>query len=313
MRHSLTLAVLLGAVMPLEGESVSSRLPTFEAGVEIVHVTVSVTVGRGHHVTDLDRGAFVLFEDGVPQDLALFARDEVPVSLVLMLDSSDSMRAKLGMAQVAARAFVRTLRPGDTAEVLQFSQNVRVVQDFTSDRAALESAISGIRTDGSTALYDALYVALQDLSRQREPGALRRLAVVVLSDGCDTVSHLTDDQVLEAARRSQAAVYAVGLPTSPSPNAAASTGPQIEYFLKTLARDTGGRTYFPAQPDDLEGVYGEIAQELRTRYSLAYVPRSERQDGRWHQVTVAIPTRGDLVVHHKPGYYAPAKSRVTAR
>lgn len=278
----------------------------FGAGVDIVHVSVSVTGKRGRAVTDLERTAFTVFEDGTPQTLSLFAREDVALSLVLLIDCSDSMRAKLPMAQAAARAFVHTLRPGDTAELVQFSRAVRVAQDFTGDRPTLETAIAGLATEGATALYDAIYVALKDLARRGEPGKLQRLAVVLLSDGQDTVSGLTEDQVLEAARRSDAAVYAVGLPLgAPGSSARDVDGPRVTYFLSTLARETGGRSYFPKEPEELQGVYTTIATELRTRYSLAYVPRAEVRDGRWHRLTVQVSSRQDLRIRHKPGYFAP--------
>lgn len=295
-----------GAVFGAEAQAP----PRFAVDVDIVQVSVSVTGKRGRAVAGLESAAFTLFEDGIPQPLSLFAREDVPLSLVLLIDSSDSMRAKLPMAQAAARAFVRTLRPGDTAELVQFSRAVRVVQPFTGDRPTLEAAIGGLKTEGPTALYDAIYVALKDLGGQRESGALRRLAVVLLSDGQDTVSGLTDDQVIEAARRSEAAVYSVGLPLGVAGSAAGEVdGPRVAYFLSTLAQETGGRSYFPKQPEELESVYTTIAEELRTRYSLAYVPRIEARDGRWHRVTVqvSVSSRQDLSIRHKPGYFAPRR------
>jgi len=164
------------------------RPPTFEAGIEIINLNVSVTDTRNRYVTDLDAKDFAVFEDGIRQELSLFTHENLPISLVLMIDTSASMDEKLPVAQAAAIKFTKTLRAQDLAQVVQFNDRTTVLQDFTSDHEALETAIHKTEASGPTALHNALYVSLKDLGKQKKVGELRRRAVVLLSDGEDTAS-----------------------------------------------------------------------------------------------------------------------------
>jgi Ca-activated chloride channel family protein len=302
-KSSVAVALVAAAGMVSAGE-LRGRLPSFGTGVEVVQLEVSVTNSRGRALPDLAGSDFTVYEDGVPQQLSLFSRDQVPVSLVLMIDGSDSMKPKLTLAKTAARRFLRCLQQGDAAEVVRFSHVARVAQDFTEDQARLAEAIEAIEADGRTSLYDALYVAFKDLAVQRTPGEWRRLAVVLLSDGHDTSSLLSDDHVIDAARRSGVTVYTIGLP--PASTTEVTDASRVEYFLKLLAQESGGRAYFPRELRELDGVYETIAVEMRTRYSLAYVSGNASHDGSWRRLAVHLPGRQDVVIRHRPGYYAGA-------
>jgi Ca-activated chloride channel family protein len=278
-------------------------LPTFGTGVEVVNLTVSVTDLAHRYVGDLDARELVLFEDGKPQEITLFARETVPLSLTILVDGSSSMRSRLGVTRAATLRLIRALGPQDEAQVAQFDRRLRVLQEPTSDRAALERAVEAIRADGMTALHDALYVALKELQASREE-EVRRRAVVVLSDGDDTGSLMSDDQVLDLARRTEVNVYPIGLQDStfrlPSP--------PPDYFLTALARETGGQAFFPATLTDLEGVFERIAEELRTLYAVGYVSGNPSRDGHWRHLAVHT-ARKNLLVRHRLGYYAPTGSR----
>jgi VWFA-related protein len=302
MRRYVALALLLG--VPASGHAESSRppLPTFASGVDVVHVDVSVTTPKGGCVGDLEKAAFAIYDNGVPQELSVFAREEVPISVVLLIDSSSSMGSRIAMAKGAAKSFLRALKPADTVQLMQFDSRTRVVRGFTNDRQSLEESIDSIEVDGETALYDALYIALKDLAGQRRPEEMRRSAVVLLADGRDSRSRLTEDQVLDEARRAEAAVYTVGLPLALDEHAEV---PRVKYFLNAVAQRTGGRSYFPKPVEDLREVYASIAEELRTRYSLAYVSQRQHRD-KFHRLTILVPSRGDLVIRHREGYYVGA-------
>ncbi len=301
MRRYVALVLLLG--VPASGHAESTRpLPTFASSVDVVHVDVSVTTPKGGCVGNLERAAFTVYDNGVPQELSVFAREEVPISVVLLIDSSSSMGSRIAMAKGAAKAFLRALKPADSVQLMQFDSTVRVIHGFTNDRQSLEASIDSIEVDGETALYDAVYIALKDLSRQKRPEEIRRSAVVLLSDGRDSRSRLTEDQVLDEARRGAAAVYTVGLPLAIDEQAEA---PRVKYFLNAVAQRTGGRSYFPKPVDDLREVYASIAEELRTRYSLAYVSQHQHRD-KFHRLTILVPSRADLVIRHREGYYVGA-------
>jgi Ca-activated chloride channel family protein len=196
------------------------------------------------------------------------------------------------------------------ARVVQFNHRHTVVQDFTPDHARLEAAVRSIRPEGATGLYNAVYLSLKELARQPGDDQVRKRAMVILSDGADTTSLLSDDQVLEAARRAEVNIYAVGLGIASSKDATAA--PEIgraRYFLTALAEETGGQPFFPRGLTELDGVYDRIAQELSTQYSIGYVSSNARLDGKWRRVVVQ--SRTGLLLRHRAGYYAgiPARTR----
>ena len=280
--------------------------PIFGAGIEVINLSLSVTDARGNFITDLGQQDFAVFEDGIRQELSLYTHENLPISLVLMIDTSASMEERLATAQAAAIRFTRTLRPQDLAQVVQFNDRTTTLQTFTSDPPALEAAIRRTQTAGPTALHNALYVALKDLTRDKRVAELRRRAVVLLSDGEDTASLVTDDQVRELARQSEINIYAISL-REQRPAERSQGFSQAEYLLNALARDTGGRAYFPTSIGELESVYDRIAEELRTLYSVGYVSSNARRDGRWRRIVVRVPDREGLTVRHKLGYYAAAR------
>jgi Ca-activated chloride channel family protein len=156
-----------------------------------------------------------------------------------------------------------------------------------------------------------VYLTLRDLVRRPEEGVVRRQAVVVLSDGADTTSLLSDDQVLDAARRAEVTVYAVGLGIATAgPSAFADNG-RARYFLTAITSETGGQPFFPRGLSELDGVYDRIARELSTQYSLGYVSSNARRDGKWRKVVVQSG-RGGLVLRHRAGYFAAAPVRARA-
>jgi VWFA-related protein len=226
------------------------------------------------------------------------------LSVALLVDCSASMEEKLPVAQAAGARFIKALRPEDLGQVVQFNDHPATLQDFTADQAKLESALRSTRASGLTALYTALYVALKQLRNQGNPEVLRRRAIVLLSDGEDTASLVDDDQVLELAREADVGVYAIGLRPDRQDRERPATA-QATHFLTTLTRDTGGQVYFPSSLSELDAVYGRVAEELRSEYTLGYVSRNDRRDGKWRRVVIRTPTHDDLQVRHKPGYNAP--------
>jgi Ca-activated chloride channel family protein len=159
-------------------------------------------------------------------------------------------------------------------------------------------------------LYNAVYLSLRDLARLRAADEVRKRAVVLLSDGADTTSLLSDDQVIDAARRAEVTVYAVGLGISGVGNLASDTG-RARHFLTALTGETGGQPYFPKALSELDGVYDRIARELSTQYSLGYISKNASRDGKWRKVVVHS-ARGGLVLRHRAGYFAGAAKRVRA-
>jgi Ca-activated chloride channel family protein len=299
-------AVLVGGWLPAQTPVQTPRPPVFEAGIEVINLTVSVTDARSRYVTDLAQREFAVFEDGVRQDLTLFTHENLPISLALMVDVSASMSEKLPVAQSAATRFVKTLRPQDAAEIVQFNDRATILQDFTADHLALETAIRRTEASGPTALHNALYVALKDLSKQKKAGELRRRAIILLSDGEDTASLVSDDQVLELAKKTEISIYAISLRSNRAQDRNRLAFSQATHLLTSLTRETGGQVHFPNSITELDSVYERIAEELRTQYNLGYVSSNKRRDGKWRRIVVRVPDRDNVMIRHKLGYYAPA-------
>jgi len=307
MKTKLLLPLALAAATaptPL-GAQARPQAPIFPTGIEIINLSLSVTDAQSNFVTSLDQKDFAVFEDGIRQELSLFTHENLPISLVLMIDTSASMEEKLGTAQAAAVRFTKTLRPQDVAQVVQFNDRATTLQPFTNDLAALEAAIKKTETSGPTALHNALYIALKDLMKDKKAAELRRRAIVLLSDGEDTASLVSDEQVLDLAKKSEINIYAISLRPARAQDRERQAFSQAEYLVNALTRETGGRVYFPSSIGELDSVYDRIAEELRTLYGIGYVSSNARRDGKWRRIVVRVPDREGITVRHKLGYYAP--------
>jgi Ca-activated chloride channel family protein len=280
--------------------------PSFRAGVDLVSLNVTVTDPAQKYVVDLNEDDFQVFEDGVKQDVTLFNRTNLPIALALLVDTSASMESRLPIAQEAAIGFARKLRPQDLAEIIDFDSRVIVLQNFTNKAAELEAAIRKTSAGGSTSMYNAIYIALKDLKKAvaTNPDDIRRQAIVVLSDGEDTSSLLPFEEVLDLAKRSETAIYAIGLRSAESSSSGSKGFREAEFVLRQLAQETGGRSFFPTQVADLNGIYGQIAEELSSQYTVGYTSKNPKRDGAWRRVVVRVNRTG-AIARTKQGYFAP--------
>ena len=261
------LVVLAGVVASFFVATLTAQRAAYRGGVDLVTLNVTVTAPRVGYLADLTQNDFVVFEDNAPQPVTHFAKGQVPLALALLMDTSASMEHSLNTAQEAAVGFVRELAENDVASIIDFDSRVQVVQDFTNDAGALEAAIRRTRAGGSTSLYNALYIALKQLTKLTSldnPEAPRRRAVILLSDGADTSSLVGFDDILNIAASSDTIVYAIGL-VMPNDDAAEKDrdGP---FVLRRLAQQTGGRAYFPRHAHELAAIYSDIRQELASQY-----------------------------------------------
>jgi len=283
--------------------------PGFRSGIDVIAMNVTVTHQPSHRLMlDLAERDFQIFEDGRPQQMTLFQRDNLPLALSLLIDTSVSMQPHMVAAQQAAIGFLRALRPTDVTSITAFDARITLRQDFTSDRAALEHAIPQTAAGRSTALYNAVYASLKALAQPVNFESLadeRRKAMIILSDGEDTSSLITFDQLLDCAARSDVVIYTIGLRGRPNP-LSVSKPEDPDYVLRHLAEQTGGRSFFATEARELTGVYSEIRTELANQYFLAYASNNPRRDGRFRHIAVRVD-RGGAVTRARQGYYAPAK------
>jgi Ca-activated chloride channel family protein len=285
----------------------SSVEPSFRsASSELVVLPVTVTDKQGRFVSDLPTDRFLVYDNGQPQAIALFSNEDTPVSIALVIDNSGSMSKKFGEMVAATAAFARSSNPHDELFALEFNDTV---QDALRDRpfllardvAELQAAMSALVPRGRTALYDGLIAGLDRLDHGTRP----RKVIVAISDGGDNASQVTLDAVLLRARRSNAAIYTIGLFERDDPDA----NPRV---LKALAAATGGERFLPRSPALLLQACERIAREIRSGYTIAYEPPA--RDGTYHRVRVQIAQPDDrkLTVKTRPGYFA-AGQRLTER
>ena len=280
--------------------------PAFRSAIDVVSMNVTVTDQAGRYLTDLTEKDFEVYEDGVKQDLTLFNRTNLPVALCLLMDTSSSMEDRMTTAQDAAIGFVRKLRPTDLGEVLGFDSRVVVMQKFTNSTQELEQAIRKTVAGGSTSLYNAIYLSLKDLKKlpPKDEQDIRRQAIILLSDGEDTSSLIALDDVMDLARRSETAIYPIGLMADESTQSKGFR--EATYALKQLASDTGGRAFFPTEAKALAAIYGQIYDELSSQYTIGYTSKNSRRDGAWRRLVVRV-ARPNTSARTKQGYFAPTK------
>jgi len=278
----------------------------FKSGVDVVSLSVTVTDGQHRYVTDLEESDLTVLEDGVRQDLLYFSRSNLPIALSLLIDTSASMEERLLVAQNAAVGFAQRIREQDLAQVVDFDSRVEIVQKFTNDKAALEAAIRATSPGGSTSLYNAIYIALRESTKVRAKTSeeVRREAIVVLSDGEDTTSLVSFEEVMELAKRSETSIYTIGL--QPRDATFQKGFREAEFVLRQFAQETGGRSFFVQKAEELSGVYGQIADELSSQYSVGYASKNAKRDGAWRKINVQV-SRSNVTTRTRRGYYAPSR------
>jgi len=287
----------------------AAQSQVFRSGSALVALNVTVQDHGAKYVAGLQPSDFAVYEDGIKQDVRFFESSSVPVDLIVLLDTSSSMSDKMDVVHEAATGFLKTLRLADRGAVVSFADSVTILQPLTSDHALLEKAVRGTSAHGSTALHNAVYISLKQFGQAaRQDGEPRRQAIVVLSDGEDTSSLVSFDDVLGVARRSGVSIYTVAVQSKYAAQQLTEQGgrryfSESDYSMKALARETGAQAFFPA-PAELKGVYGSIATELANQYSIGYVPANGSPDGRFRRVVVQVVTRPELRPRTRLGYTA---------
>ena len=313
MRRALYPAVFTGiaavtaVVVSAQSGATQEQTTLFRSTVDVVSLNVTVVDNQNRYITDLTAADFSVFEDGARQDLIVFNRTSLPIALSLLVDTSASMESRMRIAQDAAVGFVRKLRPQDLGQIVDFDSRVEVLQDFTNNVSELETSIRTTSAGGSTALHNALYISLKELAKIKAKTAedVRRQAIVVLTDGEDTSSLVSYEEVLDLAKRSETAIYTIALQAKDAPQTKGFR--EAEFVLRQFAQETGGRSFFPSRIEDLKDVYGQIADELSSQYSIGYASKNTRRDGAWRRIVVQV-ARPQVVARTKRGYYAPTSN-----
>jgi Ca-activated chloride channel family protein len=274
--------------------------PLFRADTRLVVVHATVRNDRGELVTTLNRDAFTVYENGRRQPIALFRRDDIPVSLGLLIDNSGSMRTVRSKVEAAALALARASNPQDEVFVLNFNDKAHIDVPFTSDVQVLEAGIRRVDSIGGTAMRDAIDLAQIYLS---EHGSRDRKVLLVITDGIDNASVVTREHVQTQAEQRDTVVFAVGLFGDDERNR------RGRHELDQLTEKTGGLAYYPASIDEMGSVALEIARQIRNQYTIAYAPTNQVLDGSYRAIRVTASGPERLAVRTRAGYLATAETR----
>ena len=281
---------------------------TLHVNVKLVNVFTNVTDATGAIVGGLAKEDFAITEDGRPQKIAVFERQsELPLNLVLAIDTSGSVHKDLPLEQDAAKKFVHALlRAQDQMSLLEFSNDVRQVVSFTNQPGRIDRGLAALHGGQATAMYDAIYLASQSLAKQVAPGKSGRKVLVLVTDGGDTANTVTYAQALEQALRDEVMVYSIiDVPIAAS--AGRDTGG--EHALITLAEQTGGK-YFYAESGGLDSAFAKVSEDLRTQYLLGYYPANQARGVNFHRIRVTVPRAAQEAfdIRYRTGYYADSQS-----
>jgi Ca-activated chloride channel homolog len=298
------LLLLLSPALHAQDDSTHDSGPTFRIESKLVNLFVNVTDQNGSVIGGLNKEDFKVYEDGHPQEIAIFERQAgMPLSLILAIDTSASTMIDRTREREASKIFIHALmRPQDQMGLIEFATNVTLLVPFTSKVSQLDRGLSALKGGDATALYDAVYLASDTLAPKQG-----RKVLVLVSDGGDTAKSTTYAQAREEALRGEVMIYSViDVPI------AASAGRDIggEHALITLAEDTGGKSFY-AESGDLEKAFARVSDDLRTQYLIAYYPHNQVRDSSFHRVNITIPRASSesFNVRYKTGYYSEAPEK----
>jgi len=299
---------LLVAFLLISREGLPQELPvTFRSEIDVVALSIVVTDGKQNFIGGLTADNFAVFEDGVRQDVTFFAAGEVPLDLAILLDTSASMSDKIATVQQAAIGFASTLREQDRLTVVDIKDATQVLSPLSGDLEAAKRAILSTVPRGGTALYNGLYLTLKEMTKQRRSnGDVRRQAIVVLSDGDDTASLISFDDVMAVAKEAGISIYTITLKSKwamrPAGSSTSKHFSQSDFAMKSLAQETGARSFFPTEITELAGVYGLIAEELASQYALGYTSKNPKRDGAFRRLIVRVTDRPGAQTRTRSGY-----------
>lgn len=290
---------LLGGALQLTGGDLKGpdTKPLFRVGVDTVFVKVSVTDPLNRYVVGLEKGSFKVFEEKVEQNVIHFVQQAAPISVGILFDVSGSMKANnnINSAKNAIVRFLRSANPEDEFFLVTFNQMPRLVTGFTNESAAIQSEISFKNPGGRTAVYDAVYMGLEQMKKAKN----EKKALILITDGEDNSSRYSTAEVREFAKESDVQIYGIG------------ENGQLGYGkgeIQNIVAMTGGRAFFPNSFNELDYYIDLIHSELRNQYVLGYVPNNKTHDGKWRRIHVKLdppPGLPRLIVRAKEGYYAP--------
>jgi Ca-activated chloride channel family protein len=273
----------------------------FTADTSLVVCHTTVVDKSGHLVTNLPKEAFTVLEDGKPQEIKVFRREDIPVSLGLVIDNSGSMRDKRAKVEAANLALIRDSNPEDEIFVVNFNDEAFLdlphQKDFTNDVKELEEALTRVDSRGGTAMRDALRMSIDHV---KEKGHKDKRALVMVTDGNDNSSVVSIENLVKAAQQSEVLVYGIGLLGDEERREAA----RAQRAMKSLAESTGGEVFFPKDLSEVDKIAHQVARDIRNQYTISYAPSNTVLDGAYRKIEITVKAPGNPKVRTRSGYYA---------
>ena len=278
----------------------------FRADTRLVVLHASVTDRKGKLLTNLNRDAFKVFENGQPQQVKIFRREDVPVSLGIIIDDSGSMMTKRSRVEAAALAMVRESNPQDEVFIVNFNDDAFLDVPFTNDIRKMEQGLARIDSRGGTAMRDAINMSLDYIKSEAKKD---KKVLMVITDGNDNASSVSLEKVVMRSNQSDTLIYAIGLFTEEEKHEAV----KARRALNELTGATGGLAFYPKEVADVQALAVQVAHDIRSQYTIAYTPSIQALDGSYRQIKVTVEAPGKPVVRTRSGYYATPDSENSKR
>jgi VWFA-related protein len=294
---ALLLAPAIWRAQDKQPAAKSDETPIFSSDTRLVILPAVVQDRAGHLVTNLGQDAFQVYENNRRQAIKVFKREDVPVSLGLLIDSSGSMRDKRDKVESAAITLVKDSNPQDEVFIVNFNDEAYLDQDFTSDIKQMQKGLDKIDSRGGTAMRDAIRMSMDHL---KEKGSRDKRVLLVVTDGDDNTSNVTLENLVHQVQESDTIIYAIGLLSEEERREAK----RAKRALDTLVEASGGLAFYPKNVSEVEKIAHEVARDLRNQYTIGYTPSNNALDGSYRTVKVIATGPGRPVVRTRSGYYA---------
>jgi Ca-activated chloride channel family protein len=272
---------------------------TFRTDTKLVDLHATVVDKEGHLVVSLPQSAFTIYENGAKQGIKMFRREDVPVSLGLVIDNSASMHDKRAKVASAALALVAASNPEDEVFIMNFNEETSLETDYTNNIKTLENALKTINSRGGTAMRDALRMGIEHL---KHGGKKEKKILLVVTDGEDNASVETLGHLIQGAQQNGVIIYGIGLLSDNEPRETE----HAKRALDALTLATGGQVWYPNDLSEVDGIAREVAHQIRNQYILGYTPSNQALDGTFRRIRVAVSAPGDPIARTRSGYYASA-------
>lgn len=302
MRHLsngtwVRLAAVLVIGVLITGYVAAQEQAIFTSNTRLVVLHASVMDKRGKLLGDLPRNSFKVFENGAEQAIKDFRREDVPVSMAIVIDNSGSMREKRGRVESASLQLVRASNPQDEVAIINFNDEYYLDQPLTNDIKKLEEGVARIDSRGGTAMRDAISASIDYLKADAKKD---KKVLLVVTDGNDNTSSMALERLVKKAQQSEILVYAIGLLNEEEKR----EGRKAKRALDALTVASGGLAYYPKEIADVDKIALQVAHEIRNQYIITYTPTLQAYDGSYRAIKVTVSGHGNPAVRTRSGYYA---------